>query len=38
MSSAYRSYDPDAKAGWATWLATRYETIGALNRRWATAY
>lgn len=32
------SYDLDAKEGWATWLAARYQTIGALNQRWATAY
>jgi beta-galactosidase len=32
------SYDRDATALWADWLAARYVTIDALNRRWATAY
>ena len=32
------SYDPDAKARWAAWLAARYVTIDALNRRWTTEY
>lgn len=32
------SYDREAKASWAAWLATRYGTIDALNRRWTTQY
>jgi len=32
------SFDREAKARWATWLAARYGTIETLNRRWATEY
>ncbi|WP_375286235.1 beta-galactosidase [Sphingomonas sp.] len=32
------SYDREANARWAAWLATRYDTIDALNRRWTTQY
>lgn len=32
------SFDPEAKARWANWLAARYGTIDALNRRWSTQY
>lgn len=32
------SFDPDAKAAWAKWLATRYGSVDALNRRWTTQY
>lgn len=32
------SFDPEAKARWADWLAARYGTIDALNQRWSTQY
>ncbi len=32
------TFDSDAKARWAKWLAARYGTIDALNRRWSTEY
>ncbi len=32
------SFDQEAKALWATWLAARYVTIDAPNRRWTTQY
>ena len=32
------SFDREAKAQWALWLAARYGTIDALNRRWTTEY
>jgi beta-galactosidase len=32
------SYDREAKIRWAAWLAARYGTIDALNRRWTTQY
>lgn len=32
------SFDREAKAQWSQWLAARYGTIEALNRRWTTDY
>lgn len=32
------SFDPEAKTRWSRWLASRYGTIDALNRRWSTQY
>ncbi|WP_447764203.1 beta-galactosidase [Sphingopyxis panaciterrae] len=32
------TFDPEARAGWAGWLAGRYGTIAELNRRWTTEY
>lgn len=32
------SFDAEAKARWARWLAARYGTVAALNRRWSTQY
>ena len=32
------TFDPEAKARWARWLAGRYGDIDALNARWTTAY
>jgi len=32
------SFDREAKAQWVLWLAARYGTIDALNRRWTTEY
>lgn len=32
------SFDPEARAQWAQWLAARYGDIESLNRRWTTDY